>query len=109
VTSSGPDGGIDVTFTVRNTGSQRGSEVPQVYLGPSSRLPAGVQQAVAKLIGFSRVDLSPHRSRRIRLHVDRQQLSSWSGGQWVAGTGTRTLWVGSSSRAPHLHTTFTVR
>jgi beta-glucosidase len=109
VAPSGPDGGIDVTFTVTNTGSRRGSEVPQVYLGPSSRLPAGVQQAVAKLIAFSRVDLSPRQSRRIRLHVDRQRLSSWSGGTWVAGTGTRAVWVGSSSRAPRLRTTFTVK
>ena len=102
-------GGIDVSFTVRNTGSRAGSEVPQVYVGRAPGLPGSVQQAVAKLAGFARVDLAPGRSRQVRLHIDRQQLSSWSGGRWVPGTGTRTIWVGASSRDARLRTTATVR
>ena len=103
------NGGIDVTFTVRNTGPRTGSEAPQVYLGPSPDLPGNVQQAVAKLTAFTRVDLLPGRSQRVTLHIDRQQLSSWSTGKWVTGTGPRTVWVGSSSRTPRLRTTITVK
>lgn len=105
------DGGADVSFTIRNTGSRAGSEVPQVYVGPSSDLPAPVQQAVRKLVGFDRVTLSPGRSQQVSLHVDRQQLSSWSAtaSRWLAGTGSRTFTVGGSSRDARLSATVTVR
>jgi beta-glucosidase len=104
-------GGIDVAFNVRNTGSTTGSETPQVYLGPSSALPAGIQQAVGKLVGFDRVSLTPHQTRHIVVHVDQRQLSSWSTatGGWRLGTGDRSVWVGSSSRDQRLRTTVNVR
>jgi beta-glucosidase len=110
VRRAGPDGAIDVGFTVTNTGSRAGSEVPQVYVGPSPDLPSGVQQADNRLVGFGRVTLPAGQSRRVRLHVDAQQLSSWSAtaGRWLLGTGTRTLWVGSSSRDPRLQTPVSV-
>jgi beta-glucosidase len=79
--------------------------VPQVYLGPSSRLPAGVRQAIAELIGFGRVDLCRTDQGASRC----TPTGSWSGGTWVAGTGTRTLWVGSPSRPPACHVRVTVR
>jgi beta-glucosidase len=105
------DGGLDVSFQVRNTGSRFGAEVPQVYLGPSAALPASVQQAVRKLVGFDRIGLAPGRSRTVSVHVDRQQLSSWSSiaGGWLVGTGSRTVTVGSSSRDPRLTATVVVR
>ncbi|HEX3789846.1 MAG TPA: glycoside hydrolase family 3 C-terminal domain-containing protein [Pseudonocardiaceae bacterium] len=103
--------GIDVTFTVTNTGTVKGSETPQVYLGPSPDLPAGVQQAVRKLVGFQRVTLAPGGSQTITLHVTQQQLSSWSdaANSWLAGTGARTVYVGSSSRDPRLQKGFTLK
>ena len=109
--SRSPDGGFDVSFTVRNTGSRAGSEVPQVYLGPSADLPTSVQQAVRKLVGFDRVTLAPGRSTQVSLHVGRQQVSSWSSvaERWLPGTGGRTVTVGGSSRDPRLTTTVTIR
>jgi beta-glucosidase len=104
------DGGIDVSFTVKNTGTRSGSETAQVYAGPSPDLPPSIQQAVAKLVGFDRIILSPGESHQISLHVGRDQLSSWSStsGRWLTGTGTRTLTVGSSSRDPRLQGTFSL-
>jgi beta-glucosidase len=104
-------GGLDASFNVTNTGSVRGSETPQVYIGPSSALPANVQQAVAKLVGFDRVSLSPHQTRHITVHIDREQLSSWSAARkgWQVGPGKRTLWIGASSRDRRLHMTVDVR
>jgi beta-glucosidase len=109
--SRSPDGGFDVTFTVRNTGSRAGSEVAQVYLGASPDLPRSVQQAVRKLVGFERPALGVGRSAVVSLHVGRQQVSSWSsvGGRWLAGTGSRSVTVGGSSRDPRLSTTVTIR
>ncbi len=94
------DGGLDVSFRLRNVGSVIGTEVPQVYVGPSPNAPADVQQAVRKLAQFDRVTLAPGRSADLTLHVDPHELSYWSTTEhdWVLGTGSRSLWVGSSSR-----------
>jgi len=103
--------GVDVSLTVGNTGSRAGSEVAQVYVGPSTGLPSTIQQAVHKLVGFQRVTLSPGQSQQITLHVTAQQLSSWSStaGKWLEGTGSRTFVAGSSSRDPRLQATVTLK
>ncbi|MFL6074504.1 MAG: beta-glucosidase family protein [Mycobacteriales bacterium] len=103
--------GVDVSFTVRDTGSRAGTATPQVYVGPSPDLPDGVQQAVNKLVGFERVPLEPGQARQVTLHVTAEQLSSWSAvaGRWLLGTGTRTLQVGPSSREAAQRTTVTLR
>lgn len=94
------DGGIDVSFRITNAGGREGSDVPQVYAGPSPDLPAAVQQAVRKLVQFRRVDLNPGQSANLTLHVTAHDLSSWSSARqaWLVGTGPRILYVGSSSR-----------
>jgi beta-glucosidase len=94
------DGGLDVRFKVRNVGRATGDEVPQVYLGPSPSAPAGVQQAVRKLVQFDRITLRPGEQRRLTLHVDARELSYWSTAQqrWIRGTGRRDVYLGSSSR-----------
>ena len=104
------DGGIDVSFRLTNAGSREGSDVPQVYVGPSAALPAGIQQAVRKLVQFKRVDLDPGQSASLTLHVTAHDLSSWSSAQqaWVVGTGTRVIYVGPSSRDLPLEATVKV-
>jgi beta-glucosidase len=94
------DGGIDVSFRVTNTGPREGSDVPQVYAGPSPDLPVGIQQAVRKLVQFRRVDLAHGQSAWLTLHVTAHDLSSWSSAQqaWVVGAGPRVIYVGPSSR-----------
>ena len=101
------DGGLDVTFRLSNVGPRAGSDIPQVYLGPSPNLPSGIQQAVRRLVQFQRVELGPGRSAVLTLHVAVHDLSSWSSAQqaWMVGTGQRDVWVGSSSRDLPLHTT----
>jgi beta-glucosidase len=59
-------GGLEVSFSVENTGKLQGSEVPQVYVGPPSNLPGPIQVPVQKLVGFERVNLSPGEQQ----HVD---------------------------------------
>lgn len=104
------DGGIDVSFRIRNVGNYTGSDTPQVYVGPSSQLPSGIQQAVRKLVQFQRVTLQPGHAADLTLHVNSHSLSSWSTAaqQWVVGTGLRTVWVGSSSRDLPLQATINV-
>ncbi|MEV7414067.1 glycoside hydrolase family 3 C-terminal domain-containing protein [Streptomyces sp. NPDC089919] len=91
-------GALTVEFTVRNTGRRRGTEVAQVYLGPSAAL--RLDQPVRALAGYRRLTLDPGRAARVKLTVDARSLSSWdpAGHAWVLGTGPREVFVGRSSR-----------
>ena len=94
------DGGLDVTVNIRNTGSADSDEVPQVYLGAPSEIPAGVQFPVRALAAFDRVHLHAGEAKAITLHVAPRQLQYWSvkESKWVTATGKRALSVGASSR-----------
>ncbi|QES51248.1 glycosyl hydrolase [Streptomyces venezuelae] len=102
-------GGLRVEFTVRNTGRRRGTEVAQVYLGPSPDLK--LAQAVRALAGYRRLTLAPGEECRVTVDIDRRSLSSWDPGRhaWVLGTGRRELFVGRSSRELLLRTKAVVR
>jgi len=65
---------------------------------------------VRELIGFQRVTLAAGDSQQVQLHVDAQQLSSWSATaqRWLRGGGNRAIYVSSSSRDPRLQTTITI-
>ncbi|GAA2284938.1 glycosyl hydrolase [Streptomyces ruber] len=90
--------GLDVGFTVRNTGDRAGVAVPQVYVGRSPDL--RLDQAVRVLGGYRRLALRAGERRRITVTVRRRTLSSWDPERhgWVLGTGRRTVWIGASSR-----------
>ncbi|MER6133215.1 glycoside hydrolase family 3 C-terminal domain-containing protein [Streptomyces sp. NPDC001815] len=96
--------GLEVSFTVRNTGRRDGVDVPQVYVGPSPDLQ--VDQAVRVLGGYQRLALKAGESRRVTVRVDERTLSSWDPKRhgWVLGTGRRTVWVGASSGELRLST-----
>ncbi|WP_369239807.1 beta-glucosidase [Streptomyces sp. R21] len=96
--------GLDVSFTVRNTGRRDGIDVAQVYVGPSPDL--RLDQAVRVLGGYRRLFLRAGERRRITVRVENSTLSSWDVKRhgWVLGTGRRTVWVGASSRDLRLRT-----
>ena len=91
-------GGYDVTFTLKNTGTREGVEVPQVYVGPPPSAP--VPMAVKALAGFERVVLAPGATKNVTVHVDAQPLSYWSTKDhaFKVAVGKRTFMVGASSR-----------
>lgn len=93
------DGGLDLSFTVKNSGKSDGAEAPQVYVGPSKELPSTIQQAPVKLVQFDKVQLAAGKSQNVALHVTARDLSSWSDASqnWVLGTGTRSVLVGAAS------------
>jgi len=94
------DGGLDVSFTVRNTGKVTADEVPQVYIGAPKTPPSGAQFAIRQLVQFDRVNVPAGQSRSVSLHVEPRRLQYWStaGGKWETALGTRTVYVGASSR-----------
>ncbi|MFD7811395.1 beta-glucosidase [Streptomyces sp. NPDC059785] len=90
--------GLDVSFTVRNTGRRGGVEVAQVYVGPSPDL--RLDQAVRVLGGYRRLTLRAGERRRVTVRVGERTLSCWDAQRhdWARGTGRRTVWTGASSR-----------
>jgi beta-glucosidase len=90
--------GADVTFTLRNVGCRKGSEVSQVYLGPPEHAP--VSMVPKALAGFARIELEPGQSRVVTIHLDARELSYWSTAKhgWVVAHGRRPVYVGASSR-----------
>ncbi|MEV7594294.1 glycoside hydrolase family 3 C-terminal domain-containing protein [Streptomyces sp. NPDC090085] len=89
--------GLRAEFTVRNTGRRKGTDVAQVYLGPSPDL--RLDQPVRALAGYRRLTLAPGQAQRVTVDIDARALSSWDAEQhaWVRGTGRRELFAGRSS------------
>ncbi len=105
------DGGFDVSVMIRNTGAVAGDEVAQVYLEKPAHSPAGVQFADRILAGFERIHLAPGESKQVIIRIPLRQLQYWSTAQkrWVTSAGTRTFFVGSSSRERKIEGRFDVR
>jgi beta-glucosidase len=94
------DGGLDIHFQMRNTGTSDGDEVPQIYLGAPTTPVAGAQFPVRSLVAFDRVHLAAGETRTVILHVAPRQLQYWSVAKqgWATAPGRRTISVGASSR-----------
>jgi beta-glucosidase len=99
-----PDGGLDVSVRVKNTGHVTGDEVPQVYLDAPADRPAGVQFSVRALAAFDRITLAPGEVKDVTLHVPARNFEYWSVAEnkWVR-IAKREMQIGSSSRDLRLH------
>ena len=105
------DGGLDVSFELRNIGGVDGDEVPQVYIGPPAPAPAAAQFALRALAAFDRVHLRAGESRSMRLHVAARALQYWSveRNRWLTALGRRSVQVGASSRDLRLQAEITIK
>lgn len=87
---------LDITATIRNTGTRAGDEVVQLYLAD---VLASVVRPVTELAGFTRITLAPGASRRVRFTVPRAQLAFLDANmRRVVEPGTVRIMVGASSR-----------
>ncbi len=82
---------LTVTFDMRNTGKREGMATAQVYATP----PGGV----ARLIGWSKLDLKPGETRRVLLTADPRLLANFDSEAkfWRVAEGNYGLALGSSS------------
>jgi beta-glucosidase len=82
---------LSVSFDMRNTGKLEGKATAQVYATP----PGGV----ARLIGWSKLDLKPSETRRVTLAADPRLLATFDTGDdlWHVADGNYTVSLGSSS------------
>ena len=100
--------GIDVTFTVTNTGNVAGKEAAQVYL----TLPDEAGQPTKRLVNFEKIDLKPGESKMVTLRINQadsnhpfsyfipkepDNLANWADGKWATVDGKYRVHVGGSS------------
>merc|ERR1719384_1053320 len=85
-----------ITAVVTNSGSVRGREIAQLYMG----FPAGLGEPPKVLRGFHRLDeLEPQGVQEARFPIYRRDLQTYSGEkrQWEDNAGTYTFYVGTNA------------
>ncbi|HEY1809317.1 MAG TPA: beta-glucosidase [Acidobacteriaceae bacterium] len=96
LTPGSGDKRLTVEFDVRNTGSVKGAEVAQVYVGDPS---AKVRRPVKELKAFARVSLAPGASRHVALMLNDRSFSYYDVAThgWKMDPGRFDITVGNSS------------
>ena len=89
---------VEVSVTVKNTGSVSGKEVAQVYVkAPQGRLEKPAQELKA----FAKTrELKPGEAQTLTMVIPVRDLASFdeANSQWITEAGTYTFCIGSSSR-----------
>jgi beta-glucosidase len=88
---------IEVSFTVKNTGTKKGSEIAQLYV---QDVECSVPRPIKELKGFEKVELEAGQSETVLLKLDKKDFSFWNPEtrDWFAEKGKFIIHVGSSSR-----------
>ena len=92
-----PDGSVDASVDVTNTGNVEGQEVVELYVhDPNPQ----IDRPVRELKGFSKVDLSPGETKTVAIPLVPRDLAYFdvAGKQWKADAGDYDIEIGSSSR-----------
>jgi beta-xylosidase len=93
------DGTVEISCTVRNTGTRAGTEVVQLYLSDPI---ATVVRPIRWLAGFARIPLAPGEASRVvfRLHADRASFTGRAGARIVEPGEVGVAIGGASDRLP---------
>ncbi|KAE9173315.1 hypothetical protein PF004_g27008 [Phytophthora fragariae] len=96
------DAVFSVSFKVTNTGSVKGVEVPQVYIGPpadaASTYPDAQFAAIA-LVGFANVELEAGASTSVSIGIREKQLSFYNVNttSWEVAKGERPVYISKNA------------
>jgi beta-glucosidase len=97
-----PDGTLEVSITVTNTGSRPGQEVVQLYAQDPI---ASRSRPVRELKGFEKIALRPGEARRVRFRVPVGSLGfHLDDGTYVVEAGEIRIFVGGNSLAEQVGT-----
>jgi beta-glucosidase len=88
---------IQVSATIRNTGSRSGAQVVQLYVHPGH---SQLDRPIHELKSFARVELAPGESKTLHFTLDRASLSYYNPAShsWIADPGQFLIQLGTSSR-----------
>jgi beta-glucosidase len=83
------------SFDVTNTGSRKGAEVAQLYVGEDH---AKVARPLRELKGFERIELSPGETGHVSIPLDARSFSYYdvAAKKWTIGSSKFTISVGDS-------------
>ncbi|HHY85596.1 MAG TPA: hypothetical protein GYA07_08700 [Verrucomicrobia bacterium] len=92
----GPDGQIEVSIDITNTGERAGDEVVQLYV---RALGSRVTRPQKELRGFERIGLKPGERRTVRFSLPAAKLAFWDEtvGRFVVEPGSYEVMIGASS------------
>ncbi|KAF4318714.1 hypothetical protein BBO99_00007138 [Phytophthora kernoviae] len=93
---------FSVSITITNSGSVKGVEVPQVYIGPPTNAETvypGIQFASIALVGFGNVELEAGESATVTIGIRDKQLSYYnvSSSSWELASGQRPIYIAKSA------------
>ncbi|MGG4141782.1 glycoside hydrolase family 3 C-terminal domain-containing protein [Paenibacillus algorifonticola] len=88
---------LDVTVTIKNSGTRRGQEIVQLYVKDEE---SSMIRPEKELKGFAKVALEPGEEQTVHFLLDKRSFASYnvSLGDWEAETGDYRILVGKSSR-----------
>jgi beta-glucosidase len=90
-----PNGSVNVSVTIKNTGKVDGTEVVQLYIRD---VIASVTTPVKSLKGFNRISLKPGESGKVQFKLNHEELMLWNRQmKQVVEPGEFKVMVGSSS------------
>jgi beta-glucosidase len=94
-------------FTVKNTGKRAGTEIAEVY----ARLPKGTGETYKRLVGWTRIALSPGESKTVSVPIDDRVLKTFDEEKtaWNMTPGDYQVLVGGSSDSTPLTATLVIR
>ena len=101
-----PNGMLQISVDVQNTGKVRGQEVVQVY---THQRYGSASRPVRELKAFRKISLEPNEKRTIHFDLGADELKYWSPSKHieVLEESKFDLWVGNDSTAK-LHSNFEV-
>ena len=89
------DAARTVRFTVKNTGTRKGTEIAELYV----KLPASAHEDYKRLVAWQRVTLAPGESKAVTLKLDPLYLSVFDTAKdgWQLLPGNYEVLAGASS------------
>jgi beta-glucosidase len=84
---------LSARFTIKNTGSTAGADVPQLYLVSVNG------KNKLRLAAFDKVSLAPGASRSVSVSIDPRLIADWKQGGWQIEGGTYGFALGTSAEA----------
>ena len=104
---TGPEGKIDITLDVKNTGARKGDEVVQLYINDEI---SSTSKPAKELKGYERIGLEPGEKKTVKFKLLPEDISLFDRNMnFIVEPGTFKVMVGSSSEDIRLKGEFEVK